>query len=131
MALFAYRDEVPFSELVTGTDRSTLVVTFLALLEMMRSHNLTIRQHEQFEEIILCKPASDDESTPTEPHTPMTTPEVGSTDDGISSLKELKQRERRERGGQIPALRATTLLDTSALEATTKAASQVQPLGTN
>ncbi|MBL7993499.1 MAG: segregation/condensation protein A [Candidatus Kapabacteria bacterium] len=131
MALFAYRNEVPFSELVTGTDRSTLVVTFLALLEMMRSHNLTIRQHEQFEEIILCKPASDDESTPAEPHPPMTTPEVGSTDDGISSLKELKQRERRERGGQSPALRATSSLDTTALGATTKAASQAQPLGTN
>ncbi len=131
MALFAYRDEVPFSELVTDTDRSTLVVTFLALLEMMRSHNLTIRQHEQFEEIILCKPSTDNEGSPTEPHTPMTAPEVGSSDDSISSLKELKQRERRERGGQSPALRATTSLGTTSLGATTKAASQVQPLGTN
>lgn len=133
MALFAYREEIPFSELVAGTDRSTLVVTFLALLEMMRNYNLKIRQHEQFGEIFLCKPSEGDTTT-AEPRTLDETNTITSTvspdNDSVSSLKELKQRERRERTGQKP-LHDAALLTADSLDATTKAASQAQPLGTN
>lgn len=132
MALFAYREEIPFSELVANSDRSTLVVTFLALLEMMRNHNLKIRQHEQFDEIILCKPDADDGSS-TEQDTTASAESTSAeqpNDNSISSLKELKQRERREKTGQ-KHLRDTTSLDTTSLDAATKAASQAQPIGTN
>jgi hypothetical protein len=131
MALFAYREEIPFSELVANTDRSTLVVTFLALLEMMRNHNLTIRQHEQFDEIILCKPSADGSSSTEQETTASadTIPEQPN-DNSISSLKELKQRERREKTGQ-KHLRDATSLDTTSLDAATKAVSQMQAIGTN
>lgn len=132
MALFAYREEIPFSELVANTDRSTLVVTFLALLEMMRNYNLKIRQHEQFDEIILCKPGAEDNSS-TEQETTASAESTSTEqpdDNSISSLKELKQRERREKTGQ-KHLRDATSLDATSLDAATKAVSQAQPIGTN
>jgi segregation and condensation protein A len=110
MALFAYREEISFSELVAGTDRSTLVVTFLALLEMMRSHNVKIRQQEQFGEIYLCKPVQTeiDESLEnvTTKEYPADNAEILNDDDGISSLKELKQRERLARRAHKISLEA-------------------------
>lgn len=113
MALFQYRDEVAFSELVAHTDRSTLVVTFLALLEMMRNLHIRVRQHEQFGEIYLYLPSQQDEAL-TVPKAQGNEPPQGRDDaaqpgesategtdnEGISSLKELKQRERLERKAQ-------------------------------
>jgi segregation and condensation protein A len=69
MALFKYRTELRFAELVEHSDRQTLVITFLALLEMMRNHLVFIRQHEQFSEIFLY--TTPDETELAEQHTDM------------------------------------------------------------
>lgn len=99
MALFQYRDEVAFSELVANTDRSTLVVTFLALLEMMRNFHIRIKQHEQFGEIYLFKP-NDSPDIPNDQKPHHKEASEDSSPEGISTLKELKQREKQERKGQ-------------------------------
>jgi segregation and condensation protein A len=100
MALFEYRDEVSFSELVAGTDRSTLVVTFLAILEMMRSHHLKIRQHEQFGELYLCKPAQESVETSPDNTRYNDTDSPAENPAAMSSLREFKERERMERKAQ-------------------------------
>jgi segregation and condensation protein A len=53
MALFDYHAELTFSELITSDDRLVLVTTFLALLELMRSHAVAVRQSEHFGEIVI------------------------------------------------------------------------------
>ncbi|MCS6808878.1 MAG: segregation/condensation protein A [Bacteroidota bacterium] len=58
MALFEYRSELAFSELVAHTDRPTIVITFLAILEMIRNRCLYVRQYEQFGELYLYLPSS-------------------------------------------------------------------------
>lgn len=47
------RPSITFGELVAESDRSTLLVTFLAMLEMIRNQAIFLRQAEQFGEIIL------------------------------------------------------------------------------
>ena len=45
-----------FSELFAGvTSRSEVVVTFLALLELIRLKQLVAVQHEPFGEIVICR----------------------------------------------------------------------------
>jgi segregation and condensation protein A len=61
MRVLSERSSVRFSELFEGvTSRSEVVVTFLALLELIRLRQLTAVQHEAFGEIDLCRalPAS-------------------------------------------------------------------------
>jgi segregation and condensation protein A len=54
--LFAdYLDADSFEELSTPV-RLRIVVTFIALLELVRSNLLALRQHDSFDEIILFKP---------------------------------------------------------------------------
>jgi segregation and condensation protein A len=57
LTLFANRVEMRFQELfdnlVGANDRQTLVITFLALLELMRNRLLFVRQQEHFGEIVL------------------------------------------------------------------------------
>jgi segregation and condensation protein A len=58
LALFEYRAELTFAELITSdtefaADRFLIVTTFLALLELIRSRAVGIRQSEQFAEIVI------------------------------------------------------------------------------
>ncbi|TAE26438.1 MAG: segregation/condensation protein A [Candidatus Kapaibacterium sp.] len=59
LAIFEHRPSISFRELVQEQDRSTLLVTFLAVLEMMRSQALVLRQAEQFGEILLYRNAQE------------------------------------------------------------------------
>jgi segregation and condensation protein A len=97
MALFQYRDEIPFSELIEGAERSTIVVTFLALLEMMRNRHLKAMQHEQFGEIILYKIPPDDERARNGESFDLvaTAGSEKPSSEYIGSLKELKRSERK------------------------------------
>jgi segregation and condensation protein A len=52
------RPQIRFSDLFEGvTSRSEVVVTFLALLELIRLKQITITQREPFGEIEICRAA--------------------------------------------------------------------------
>jgi segregation and condensation protein A len=53
LALFRYRTEITFDELITSRDRFVIVTTFLALLELIRSRAVLVRQQEHCGEIVL------------------------------------------------------------------------------
>ena len=54
---FSRRSEATFSELAQGMDeRVRIVVTFLALLEMIRSHRLIVRQRDPYSDISIMRP---------------------------------------------------------------------------
>ncbi|HVM49484.1 MAG TPA: segregation/condensation protein A [Candidatus Acidoferrum sp.] len=56
MRILGERGSVKFSELFAGAaSRSEVVVTFLALLELIRLHQITALQHEAFGEIEICR----------------------------------------------------------------------------
>ena len=56
MRVLSERPSVRFSELFEGvTSRSEVVVTFLALLELIRLKQLTAVQREPFGEIEICR----------------------------------------------------------------------------
>ena len=58
MRVLSERTGVRFSELFEGvTSRSEVVVTFLAVLELIRLKQLTALQHEPFGEIEICRMA--------------------------------------------------------------------------
>jgi segregation and condensation protein A len=61
LAIFQHRDHITFTELVKDSDRSTLLVTFLAVLEMMRNQSVVLRQAEQFGEIMLYRSIPEEE----------------------------------------------------------------------
>lgn len=53
---FSRRSEATFSELVAGmAERIRVIVTFLALLEMIRSRHLIVRQNDPFEELSIMR----------------------------------------------------------------------------
>jgi segregation and condensation protein A len=59
MRVLSERPSVRFSELFEGvTSRSEVVVTFLALLELIRLKQITAMQREPFGEIEICRAAS-------------------------------------------------------------------------
>ena len=59
MRILSERPSVRFSELFEGvTSRSEVVVTFLALLELIRLKQLSAVQREPFGEIEICRAAS-------------------------------------------------------------------------
>jgi segregation and condensation protein A len=49
------KKRIKFFDLVKGCARIDLIVTFLAILELMKLNNISIRQHDLFEEIIIYK----------------------------------------------------------------------------
>ncbi len=54
--LFAHRSEVTFSELMaTMEDKIRIVVTFLALLDLIRNKHLIVRQHEPFGDLSIMR----------------------------------------------------------------------------
>ena len=54
--LFAHRSEVTFAELMAQMkDKIRIVVTFLALLEMIRGKHLIVRQHETFGDLSIMR----------------------------------------------------------------------------
>lgn len=53
MHILRSRASVRFFELVGGLSRQHIVVTFLALLELAKSHSIHIQQDEQFDDIIV------------------------------------------------------------------------------
>ncbi len=61
LALFRYRTEICFSELITTDDRTIIVTTFLALLELIRNRSIAVRQSEHFGEIVICQHTEADE----------------------------------------------------------------------
>jgi segregation and condensation protein A len=68
MRLTSERTRLRFSELFeTATSRSEVVVTFLALLELIRLKQLTAIQLEPFGEIELCRPAAQPEASAQSP----------------------------------------------------------------
>jgi segregation and condensation protein A len=79
MRVLSERSSVRFSELFEGvTSRSEVVVTFLALLELIRLKQLIAMQHESFGEIEICRatpalaapvPAAGTDPTPQPPAT--------------------------------------------------------------
>lgn len=53
---FARRSEATFSELIAGmTERIRVIVTFLALLELIRGRHLIVRQNDPFEELSIMR----------------------------------------------------------------------------
>ena len=66
MRVLSERPSLRFSELFEGvTSRSEVVVTFLALLELIRLKQLTAVQREPFGEIEICRAAPAPERRPT------------------------------------------------------------------
>jgi segregation and condensation protein A len=61
LAIFQHRTEITFAELVRDSDRSMMLVTFLAILEMMRNRDIVLRQPVQFGEIMLYRTAPEGE----------------------------------------------------------------------
>jgi segregation and condensation protein A len=57
LALFEYRAELHFTDLITSNDRFWIVTTFLALLELMRNNAVGVRQEEHFSEIVIYRRA--------------------------------------------------------------------------
>lgn len=53
LALFEYRTELTFAELLTSHERFVIVTTFLALLELIRNGAVHIRQTEHFGDIVI------------------------------------------------------------------------------
>lgn len=56
LSVFSVRAQITFVELVEKMERVALVVTFLALLELVRSKHIAIRQEEVFGEILIFRP---------------------------------------------------------------------------
>ena len=68
MRVLSERPSVRFSELFEGvTSRSEVVVTFLALLELIRLKQITAVQREPFGEIEICRVAAGPERCPRRP----------------------------------------------------------------
>lgn len=53
LSLLEHHDEVQFSSILPTYDRAILVITFLAVLELIRNNQVSFRQDEQFGDIIL------------------------------------------------------------------------------
>ena len=69
MRVLSERPSVRFSELFEGvTSRSEVVVTFLALLELIRLKQLTAVQREPFGEIEICRAARQPRRLPAPAH---------------------------------------------------------------
>ncbi len=56
LTFFQTRKQITFSEVSTNLPRIVLVVTFLALLELLRSQRVAMRQEDSFSEILLFEP---------------------------------------------------------------------------
>lgn len=55
LSLFLHRSQVTFFELVDRLERVGIIVTFLALLELIRNQIVAFHQEENFEDILLYK----------------------------------------------------------------------------
>ncbi len=56
LKFFSRRSEATFAELIAGmTEKIRIVVTFLALLELIRSRKLVVRQSEPFQELSIMR----------------------------------------------------------------------------
>lgn len=55
LVLLEQQEELHFSAVLRSADRAILVITFLAILELVRNNQVVFRQDEQFGEIILCR----------------------------------------------------------------------------